>query len=90
MEAGGHTEAVLEPHVKDVQVSTERAARAGLVQPPVGSRSLGIATWATGGYLSLNTLANLASDSPVERRVFAPATAVAAALTTLVAWRTRG
>jgi len=64
-------------------------ARAGLVRPPAASRSLGIATWAIGGYLTLNTLANLASASPVERRVFAPATAVAAALTTLVAWRTR-
>jgi hypothetical protein len=40
-------------------------------------------------YLALNTVGNVASTSSVERFAFGPATAVASALTALVAYRTR-
>jgi hypothetical protein len=63
------------------------ARRAGLVGRP--ARWLTPATWAIACFLSVNTVGNLASTSFVERFVFAPATAVAAALTAVVAHRTR-
>jgi len=61
--------------------------RAGLVGQP--ARWLGPATWTIAGFLAVNTVGNIASTSPVERFVFAPATAVAGALTAFVAHRTR-
>ena len=61
--------------------------RAGLVGRP--ARWLGPATWTIAGFLAVNTIGNLASTSPVERFVFAPATAVAAGLAATVAHRTR-
>ncbi len=61
--------------------------RAGLVGHP--ARWLGPATWTIAGFLAVNTIGNLASTSPVERFVFAPATAVAAGLAATVAHRTR-
>ncbi len=67
--------------------ATVVARRAGLVGRP--ARWLTPATWAIAGYLGLNTLGNLASTSAVERRVFGPATAVAAVLTAAVASRGR-
>ena len=61
--------------------------RAGLVGHP--ARWLGPATWTIAGLLAVNTIGNIASTSPVERFVFAPATAVAAGLAATVAHRTR-
>lgn len=61
--------------------------RAGVVGHP--ARWLGPATWTIAGFLTVNTVGNLASTSSVERFVFAPATAVAAGLTAMVAHRTR-
>ena len=61
--------------------------RAGLVGQP--ARWLGPATWTIAGFLAVNTVGNIASTSPVERFVFAPATAVAGVLTAFVAHRTR-
>lgn len=61
--------------------------RAGLIGP--SARWLGPATWTIAGFLAINTVGNLASNSTVERLVFAPATAVAAGLTAIVAHRTR-
>jgi hypothetical protein len=60
--------------------------RAGLVGHP--ARWLGPATWTIAGFLAVNTIGNIASTSPVERYVFAPATAVAAGLAATVAHRT--
>ncbi|MDY7101063.1 MAG: hypothetical protein S0880_07730 [Actinomycetota bacterium] len=63
-------------------------ARAGVIgRAPLAGRHLRRATWAIAGYLGLNTVGNLASKSPVERGLFAPATAVAAGATALVARR---
>lgn len=61
--------------------------RAGLVGQP--ARWLSPATWTIAGFLALNTVGNLASTSRVERFGFAPATAVAAGLTAIVARSTR-
>ncbi len=46
---------------------------------------LGVAVWIVFGYLALNTLGNLASQSRRERIVFAPISGVAAVLTLIVA-----
>lgn len=59
--------------------------RAGLLGRP--ARWLSPATWTIAGFLAINTVGNLASTSRVERFAFAPATAVAAALTAIVARR---
>jgi hypothetical protein len=66
---------------------------AGVVTRRVGvtgrpARWLSPATWAIAGYLALNTVGNLASSSDVERWLFGPATAIASALTAVVALRT--
>jgi hypothetical protein len=61
--------------------------QAGLIGP--APRWTAPATWAIAGYLTLNTVGNLASTSSVERYVFGPATAVAAGLTAIVAVRAR-
>lgn len=63
------------------------ARRGGLIDRP--ARWLGPATWGIAAYLALNTVGNVASTSSVERFAFGPATAVASALTALVAYRTR-
>jgi hypothetical protein len=60
---------------------------AGLTGRP--ARWLSPATWGIAGYLALNTFGNLASSSDVERWLFGPATAIASALTAVVAVRTR-
>lgn len=67
-------------------MATVVVRRAGLIGRPAAR--LGPATWAIAGYLTLNTVGNLASTSPVERFAFAPATAVAAAGAMFVASRT--
>jgi len=59
--------------------------RAGLVGRPAGW--LAPATWGIAGYLALNTVGNVASTSSVERIGFGSATAVASALTAVVAVR---
>ncbi len=59
--------------------------RAGLVGRP--APWLAPATWTIAGFLALNTVGNVASGSAVERFLFAPATAVAAGLTAIVARR---
>lgn len=69
-------------------------AAAGVVTRTAGlhgrpARWLSPATWAIAGYLALNTLGNLASSSNVERWLFGPATAIASALTAVVALGTR-
>ena len=53
------------------------------------ARWLSAATWAVAGYLALNTVGNLASPSDIERWLFGPATAIASALTAVVALRAR-
>ena len=63
------------------------ARQAGLVGRP--ARWLSPTTWGIAGYLALNTVGNLASPSGVERWALGPATAIASALTTFVAFRTR-
>jgi hypothetical protein len=68
-------------------MATVIVRRAGLIGRP--ARRLGPATWTVAGFLALNTIGNLSSTSTVERRVFGPATAVAAGLTAFVALRTR-
>lgn len=62
--------------------------RAGLIGRP--APWLGPATWTISGYMALNTVGNLASTSSVERNLFAPATAVAAGLTAVVAHEAGG
>jgi hypothetical protein len=69
-------------------------AAAGVVTRMAGptgrpARWLSPATWGIAGYLALNTFGNLASSSDVERWLFGPATAIASALTAVVAVRTR-
>lgn len=69
-------------------------AAAGVVTRMVGltgrpARRLSPATWVIAGYLAVNTFGNLASSSDVERWLFGPATAIASALTAVVALRTR-
>ena len=60
--------------------------RAGVVAAGVDPALARRGTWVVAGYLVLNTAANLASTSAVERRVQGSATAVAAVLTLVVAW----
>ena len=57
--------------------------RAGLVGRP--ARWLSPATWTIAGFLAVNTIGNLASTSTVERFLFGPPAATAAALTAFVA-----
>ena len=61
--------------------------RAGLVGHP--ARWLNTATWTIAGFLTVNTIGNVASTSTVEHFVFAPATAIAAVLTAFVAHSAR-
>jgi hypothetical protein len=53
--------------------------------PPSVEGVLAIARWVLAGFLVLNTLANLASNSKVERTVFAGMTALLAVLSASVA-----
>ena len=62
------------------------ARQAGLGRP---ARWISPTTWGIAAYLALNTVGNLASSSGVERWAFGPATAIASALTSFVAVRTR-
>ena len=93
---GGSQGQVLSPRMRVVAVGSgvvlvsmahAVGRRAGYGGPP--ARWTGPATWATAAYTAINTAGNLASTSSVERSLFGPATAVAAALTATVAWRTR-
>ena len=68
-----------------VGMATVVTRRAGLFGRP--TRWLMPATWGVAGYFTLNTVGNLASSSDVERYVFGPSTAAAAALTVVVASR---
>ncbi len=68
-------------------MATVVTRRAGVIGRP--ARWLVPATWTIAGFLAINTIGNLASTSTVERVVFGPATALAAGLTTYVAYRTR-
>ncbi len=61
-------------------------ARASLVEPGPAPLAVGIATWIFGGYMVLNTLGNLASKNPLERRIMTPLTIVLAVCFFLVAW----
>jgi hypothetical protein len=66
-------------------------ARAEIVRVrPVKPRHLARFTWAIAGCMVLNTLGNAASQNVVEQGVFAPVTAILAALTVVVARRGRG
>jgi hypothetical protein len=61
-------------------------ARAGLISwPSGGSGLLAPASWAIAGFLVLNTLGNLTSQSRVERTVLAATTALLAVLCAYVA-----
>lgn len=53
--------------------------RAGLIGPGNAPTVVRIATWVFAGFMCLNTLGNLASKSPVERKVMTPVTLVLAA-----------
>ena len=57
--------------------------RAGLIGRP--ARWLSPATWTIAGFLAVSTIGNLASTSTVERFLFGPPAATAAALTAFVA-----
>jgi hypothetical protein len=70
-----------------VGMATTIAHQGGLVGRP--ARWHTPATWTIAGYLALNTVGNLASRDDVERRLFAPATAVASTLAGYVALRGR-
>ena len=61
-------------------------ARAGAIGWPAGATGLlAPASWAIAAFMVLNTLANLASKSRLERTVFAATTAALAALSAYVA-----
>jgi hypothetical protein len=61
-------------------------ARASVIgSPPTAAGLLAVGCWVIVGFLVLNTIGNLASQSRLERTVFAATTAVLAALTGLVA-----
>lgn len=61
-------------------------ARAGVIGWPTAAAGLvSPAAWIIVGYLALNTIANLASKSRIERTAFAAATAVLCALSAYVA-----
>lgn len=63
-------------------------ARAGVVGTgPMGKTFLTWATWGLVGFLSLNTVANLAAPHPVERWVMGSITLTVVALVSLVALR---
>ena len=63
-------------------------ARADLISTnPVPRRWLARTTWTIAAYMALNTMANLASASSVERYGFGPSTAAIAAATAVVARR---
>lgn len=68
-------------------MATAVLARAGAVRRFSGWRPLTGVTWGIAGYMALNTIGNLASQSDVERYVFGRATFVLAALTAFVAYR---
>lgn len=62
-------------------------ARAGVVAAGVVDSSVvHRGAWVVVGYLALNTLANLASTSAIERWALGVATAAAAVMTLVVAW----
>jgi hypothetical protein len=74
-----------------VGMATVVAARGGLLdRSPVPARLLPGATGAVAGYMALNTVGNLASESPVERWAFSPATATVAVAAAIVARRGPG
>jgi hypothetical protein len=61
-------------------------ARAGAVPTPAGlAEVLRLACWIVTAFLVLNTLANLASKSPIERTLFAGITALLAVLAGAIA-----
>lgn len=65
-------------------------ARAGVMRTsPIAPRHLTRATWMIAVYMALNTLGNFASGNTFEQQVFGPITAVIAALTAVVAYRSR-
>lgn len=65
-------------------------ARAGVIRTsPISPRYLNRATWIIAGYMALNTITNLASGNAFEQQVLAPTSAVMAALTAVVAYRSR-
>ncbi len=47
-------------------------ARSGVVEPGPEPLAIRVSTWVFAGYLALNTLGNLASKSPLERRLMTP------------------
>lgn len=53
----------------------------------VPSRHLRVETWAIAGSMALNTVGNLASGNPFEQLVFAPITALVAAVAAYLAMR---
>jgi hypothetical protein len=60
-------------------------ARAGLVAPGAEPVAVRVATWVFVGFFALNTVANLASPSAVERYVMTPATLLMVACLVVVA-----
>lgn len=65
-------------------------ARAGLVPPGAEPVAVRVATWVFVAFFGLNTLANAASTSPVERFVMTPATVFMVACLIIVATSTVG
>jgi hypothetical protein len=62
-------------------------AKGGLVGwSPIPESWLTAATWALAGFLALNTLGNLSSESRIESIVFAPTTAILVVLLVVVAF----
>jgi hypothetical protein len=60
-------------------------ARTGLVVPEAESMAIRVATWVFAGFFCLNTLGNLASKSPLERKLMTPQTVILAVCFFIVA-----
>lgn len=68
-------------------MATVVLARAGVMRRFTSWRALTGVTWGIAGYMALNTVGNLASQSDLERFLFGRATFVLAVLTAYVAYR---
>lgn len=68
-------------------MATVVLARAGAIRRFREWRPLTGVTWGVAGYMALNTVGNLASQSDLERYLFGNATLVMAVLTAFVAYR---
>lgn len=68
-----------------VGMATVVLVRSGVIRTAGGPGRFAKSTWAISAYMTLNTLGNLASESPIEQAVFGPFTALMAGATAVVA-----